>query len=79
MLGAQGLLKWRDFYPVTQYVLAKIFFLRHGDVTIADERLQNLDLCLTLRAFEQGGMISPAWHESFLVRIVARRIFNIEL
>jgi hypothetical protein len=32
----------------------------HGDVTIAGEELQNLGLCLTLRAFEQGGIfIAP--------------------
>jgi hypothetical protein len=28
----------------------------NGDVTIADEGLQNVGLCSTLRAFEQGGI-----------------------
>jgi hypothetical protein len=28
----------------------------YGDVTIADEGLQNLSLCSALRAFEQGGV-----------------------
>jgi hypothetical protein len=28
----------------------------YGDVTIAGERLQNLDLCSALRAFQQGGI-----------------------
>jgi hypothetical protein len=28
----------------------------YGDVTIADEGLQNLDLWSALRAFEQGGI-----------------------
>jgi hypothetical protein len=28
----------------------------YGDVTIADEGLQNLGLCSALRAFEQGGI-----------------------
>jgi hypothetical protein len=28
----------------------------NGDVTIAGEGLQNLGLCLVLRAFEQGGI-----------------------
>jgi hypothetical protein len=28
----------------------------YGDVTIAGEELQNLDLCSALRAFEQGGI-----------------------
>jgi hypothetical protein len=28
----------------------------YGDVTIAGEGLQNLGLCLVLRAFEQGGI-----------------------
>jgi hypothetical protein len=31
-------------------------FHSHGDVTIADEGLQNLGLCSALRAFEQGGI-----------------------
>jgi hypothetical protein len=33
----------------------RIFHL-YGDVTIAGEGLQNLGLCSTLRAFEQGGV-----------------------
>jgi hypothetical protein len=28
----------------------------YGDVTIAGEELQNLGLCLAVRAFEQGGI-----------------------
>jgi hypothetical protein len=41
------------------------FFWLYGDVTIAGEGLQNLGLCLVLRAFEQGGIfIVPhtLWH-----------------
>jgi hypothetical protein len=34
---------------------SRIFHL-YGDVTIAGEGLQNLDLCSALRAFEQGGI-----------------------
>jgi hypothetical protein len=33
----------------------RIFHL-YGDDTIAGEGLQNLSLCLALRAFEQGGI-----------------------
>jgi hypothetical protein len=36
------------------YVPLKNF--SYGDVTIAGEGLQNLDLCSALRAFEQGGI-----------------------
>jgi hypothetical protein len=46
------------------YVPLKIFHL-YGDVTIAGDGLQNLGLCLALRAFEQGGIfIVPhlLWH-----------------
>jgi hypothetical protein len=31
-------------------------FHLYGDVTIAGEGLQNLDLCSALRAIEQGGI-----------------------
>jgi hypothetical protein len=31
-------------------------FSLNGDVTITGEGLQNLSLCLALRAFEQGGI-----------------------
>jgi hypothetical protein len=34
---------------------SRIFHL-YGNVTIADEGLQNLGLCSALRAFEQGGI-----------------------
>jgi hypothetical protein len=34
---------------------SRIFHL-NGDVTIAGEGLQNLELCSALRAFEQGGI-----------------------
>jgi hypothetical protein len=37
------------------YIPIKHFFL-YGDVTIADEGLQNLGLCSELKAFEQGGI-----------------------
>jgi hypothetical protein len=40
-------------------------FHLYGDVTIAGEGLQHLDLCSALRAFEQGGIfIVPhlLWH-----------------
>jgi hypothetical protein len=34
--------------------------MNYGDVTIANEGLQSLGLCLALRAFEQGGIfIAP--------------------
>jgi hypothetical protein len=33
-----------------------MFSLKYGDVTIAGEGLQNLDLCSALMAFEQGGI-----------------------
>jgi hypothetical protein len=36
------------------YVPLKIFFYLYGDVTVAGEGLQNLDLCSALRAFWQG-------------------------
>jgi hypothetical protein len=42
----------------------RIFHL-HGDVTIDGEGLQNLGLCLAVKAFEQGGIfIVPhlLWH-----------------
>jgi hypothetical protein len=45
-------------------VRSRIFHL-YGDVTIADEGLQNLGLCSALRAFEQEGIfIVPhqLWH-----------------
>jgi hypothetical protein len=34
---------------------SRIFHL-NGDITVAGEGLQNLGLCLALRAFEQGGI-----------------------
>jgi hypothetical protein len=34
---------------------SRIFYL-YGDVTVADERLQNLNLCSALKVFEQGGI-----------------------
>jgi hypothetical protein len=34
---------------------SRIFHL-YGDITITGERLQNLGVCLVLRAFEQGGI-----------------------
>jgi hypothetical protein len=43
----------------------------HGDVTIADERLQNLGLCSALRAFQQGGIfIVPhlLWHMTSILK-----------
>jgi hypothetical protein len=53
---------WFDYLLFTSR--SRIFQL-YGDVTIAGERLQNLGLCLVLRAFEQGGIfIVPhlLWH-----------------
>jgi hypothetical protein len=38
------------FYAAQEYISL------NGDVTIADEGLQNLGLCTALRAFEQGGI-----------------------
>jgi hypothetical protein len=38
------------------YVPLKNFSLKYGDVTIPGEGLQNLNLCLALWAFEQGGI-----------------------
>jgi hypothetical protein len=34
---------------------------------IADEGLQNLSLCLTLRAFDQGGIVLWHWASDFAV------------
>jgi uncharacterized protein (DUF952 family) len=42
-------------YKFTVLHPAQEFFHLYGDVTIADEGLQNLGLCSALRAFEQGG------------------------
>jgi hypothetical protein len=44
---------WLIIYGFTSRL--RIFHL-YGDVTIAGERLQNLGLCLALRAFVQGGI-----------------------
>jgi hypothetical protein len=49
----QGLKKLADIYSFTSR--SRIFHL-YGDVTIAGEGLQNLDLCSALRAFEQRGI-----------------------
>jgi hypothetical protein len=40
----------------TFYAPLKICFYLYGGVTIAGEGLQNLGLCMALRAFEQGGI-----------------------
>ena len=53
---------WLIIYGFTSR--SRIFHF-YGDVTIAGEGLQNLGLCLALRAFEQGGIfIVPhlLWH-----------------
>jgi hypothetical protein len=53
---------WLIIYCLTSR--SRIFHI-HGDVTITGEGLQNLGLCLALRAFEQGGIfIVPhlLWH-----------------
>jgi hypothetical protein len=53
---------WLIIYCFTSR--SRIFHL-YGDVTIADEGLQNLGLCSALRPFEQGGIfIVPhlLWH-----------------
>jgi hypothetical protein len=44
---------WLIIYGFTSR--SRIFYL-YGDVTIAGEGLQNLDLCSVLRAVEQGGI-----------------------
>jgi hypothetical protein len=44
---------WLAIYCFTSR--SRIFHL-YGDVTITGEGLQNLGLCLALRAFEQGGI-----------------------
>jgi hypothetical protein len=43
-------------------------FYLYGDVTIADEGLQNLDQCSALRAFEQGGIfiVPHLWNGDYL-------------
>jgi hypothetical protein len=49
---------------------SRIFHLA-GDVTITGEGLQNLGLCLALRAFEQGGIFIVShllWHEASVFR-----------
>jgi hypothetical protein len=46
---------------------SRLFHL-YGDVAIAGERLQNIGLCLALRAFEQGEVfIVPHWISIFQV------------
>jgi hypothetical protein len=60
---------WLIIYSFTSRL--RIFHL-YGDATIASEGLQNLGICLTLRAFEQGSIfIAPhiLWHKAsdFLV------------
>ena len=40
----------------TSFTSPSRIFHSYGDVTIAGEGLQNLGLCLALRAFEQGGI-----------------------
>jgi hypothetical protein len=52
---------------------SRIFHL-YGDVTIAGDGLQNLGLCLVLRAFEQGGIfIVPhlLWHGTSVFPILS--------
>jgi hypothetical protein len=43
------------FFGLIDYLLFYIL-IKNEDVTIAGEGLQNLGLCLALRAFEQGGI-----------------------
>ena len=47
------MIDWLIIYGFTSH--SRILHL-YGNVTIADEGLQNLDLCSALRAFEQGGI-----------------------
>jgi hypothetical protein len=47
------MIDWLIIYGFTSR--SRIFHL-YGDVTNAGEELQNLGLCLVLRAFEQGGI-----------------------
>jgi hypothetical protein len=51
---AIGLIDWLIIYGFTS--LSRIFHF-YRDVTTADEGLQNLGLCSTLRVFEQGGIL----------------------
>jgi hypothetical protein len=63
--------KWSPFVELFDWLIiycftsrSRIFHL-YGDVTIAGKGLQNLGLCLVLRAFQQGGIfIVPhlLWH-----------------
>jgi hypothetical protein len=58
------LIDWLIIYCFTSH--SRIFHL-FGDLTITGEGLQNLGLCLALRAFEQEGIfIVPhlLWHEA---------------
>jgi hypothetical protein len=60
--GIDGLIDW--LFTVLRPA-QELFTYR--DITIANEGLQNLGLCSTLRAFEQGGIfIVPhlLWHET---------------
>jgi hypothetical protein len=55
--------------------LSRIFHL-YGDVTIAGEGLQNLSLCLALRAFEQGGVFIVShllWHRTSVFAVSSER------
>jgi hypothetical protein len=64
MQTMRGLIDWLIIYGFTSR--SRIFHL-YGDVTIAGEGLQNLDLWSALGAFEQGGIfIVPhlLWHET---------------
>jgi hypothetical protein len=67
------MIDWLFIYCFTS--LSRIFHL-YGDVTIASEGLQNLDLCSVLRAFEQGGIfIVPhlLWHGASVFQVSSER------
>jgi hypothetical protein len=68
----QGAMVWLIIYCFTSP--SRIFHL-YGDVTIANEGLQNLGLCSTLRAFEQGGIfIVPhlLWHGTSVFPVLSK-------
>jgi hypothetical protein len=57
--------RWIDWLILYSFTSRSGIFHLYGDVTVADEGLQNLGLCSALRAFEQWGIfIVPQllWH-----------------
>jgi hypothetical protein len=68
IISLTSLPDWLMIYCFTYR--SRIFHLIwYGDVTIVGEGLQNLGICLTLRAFKQGGVfILPhlLWHRTLV-------------